>query len=110
MLGLPATVAGYAIPSSNLALGPIYGVTQPADLRQVNIDTKPQYDAEETIFMLNLKHDFETFSVKINGGWGNSKVSSRQDFDAGVGPTLAADVSRGDPTLVPLVGRSTATS
>ncbi|MEQ1932027.1 MAG: TonB-dependent receptor [Parvularculaceae bacterium] len=87
-LGLPATVAGYAIPSSNLALGPIYGVTQPADLRQVNIDTKPQYDAEETIFMLNLKHDFETFSVKINGGWGNSKVSSRQDFDAGVGPTL----------------------
>ena len=64
------------------------GTQQPSDPRQVIIDTKPQYDAEESIFILNLKHDFENFSFKLNGGWGNSKVSSKQDFDAGVGPTL----------------------
>ncbi|MEZ5922551.1 MAG: TonB-dependent receptor [Parvularculaceae bacterium] len=64
------------------------GTQQPTDPRQVIIDTKPQYDAEESIFILNLKHDFENFSFKLNGGWGNSKVSSSQDFDAGVGPTL----------------------
>jgi outer membrane receptor protein involved in Fe transport len=87
-LGLPATVAAYGIANTNLVLGPIYGATQPTDLRQVAHDTRPQYDAEETIFILNAKHDFETFSVKINGNWGNSKISSRQDFDAGVGPTL----------------------
>jgi outer membrane receptor protein involved in Fe transport len=82
--GNPATAA-YGL----VSLGaPIYGATQPTDLRSVNIDTRPQYDAEETIFMLNAKHDFETFSVKLNAGWGNSKIASKQDFDAGVGPTL----------------------
>lgn len=64
------------------------GATPPADLRQVAIDTRPEYAAEESIFMLNMRHDFENWSFKLNGGWGNSKVASRQDFDAGVGPTL----------------------
>ncbi len=82
--GNPATAA-YGLVS---LAAPIYGVTQPTDLRQVNIDTRPEYNAEETIFMLNAKHDFESFSLKLNAGWGNSKVSSKQDFDAGVGPTL----------------------
>lgn len=61
---------------------------QPQDPRQINVDTNPEYAAEESIFMLNVKQDFESFAVKINGGWGNSKVSSRQDFDSGVGPVL----------------------
>jgi outer membrane receptor protein involved in Fe transport len=92
-LGFPAATAAaigaaYGIPNANLAGGPIFGATQPTDLRQVLHDTAPQYDAEETIFMVNAKHDFENFSVRFNGNWGNSKISSRQDFDAGVGPTL----------------------
>lgn len=82
--GNPATAA-YGL----VSLGaPIYGQTQPTDLRQINQDTRPQYDAEETIFVLNAKHDFDHFSFKVNGNWGNSKISSRQDFDAGVGPNL----------------------
>ncbi len=82
--GNPATSA-YGL----VSLGaPIFGQPQPDDPRQVNIDTRPQYDAEESILMVNLKHDFEGFSVKLNGGWGNSKIASRQDFDAGVGPLL----------------------
>lgn len=72
----------------SLSSGPVNGVLQPASLRQVAIDTRPQYAAEESIFLLNAKHDFENWSFKLNGGWGNSKVSSRQDFDSGVGPDL----------------------
>lgn len=83
--GNPAAAA-YGLFS--LASGPVNGQVQPADLRQVNQDSRPEYAAEESIFMLNFKKDFETWSFKVNGGWGNSKVASRMDFDAGVGPAL----------------------
>jgi outer membrane receptor protein involved in Fe transport len=83
--GNPAAAA-YGLFS--LAGGPVFGVAQPTDLRQVAIDTRPQYAAEESIFILNMKHDFESWSFKLNGGWGNSKVASRQDFDGGIGPQL----------------------
>ncbi|MEZ5930285.1 MAG: hypothetical protein R3C55_17640 [Parvularculaceae bacterium] len=42
----------------------------------------------ESVFLLNIKHDFENFSVKINGGYGNSKVRTSMDYDGGVGPAL----------------------
>ncbi|MFN0025476.1 MAG: TonB-dependent receptor [Parvularculaceae bacterium] len=77
---------------------PQFGVTQPTDLRQVNIDSRPKYDAEETIFQLTAKHDFETFSVKLTGGWGNSKIATRTDFDGGVGPELVVPASICSPT------------
>ncbi|MBY0423952.1 MAG: TonB-dependent receptor, partial [Parvularculaceae bacterium] len=83
--GNPATSAYGLV---NLAGGPLYGDPQPQDLRQVAYDTNPKYDAEETIFIANIKHDFEKFSVKLNGGWGDSKISSIQDFDGGLGPVL----------------------
>jgi len=70
--------------------GPVpLGQAQPADLRSVNWDTRPKYDAEESIFMMNLKHDFENWSFKLNGGWGNSKIATRTDYDGGVGPQFA---------------------
>ncbi|MBB5518059.1 TonB-dependent receptor [Amphiplicatus metriothermophilus] len=72
----------------SLAGGPVAGEPQPDGLRQVAMDTTPKYDAEETVFLLNAKHDFENFSVKINAGWGNSKIATRTDFDGGVGPEL----------------------
>jgi outer membrane receptor protein involved in Fe transport len=85
--GSPAAGAAYGLFS---LAGPVpTGVAQPTDLRQVAMDTAPQYDAEESIFLLNVKHDFENWSVKINGGWGNSKIHTRTDFDGGVGPELA---------------------
>lgn len=67
---------------------PQFGEAQPEGLRQVNQDFTPQYDAEETIFLVNAKHDFENFSVKFNAGWGNSKIATRTDFDGGVGPVI----------------------
>ena len=70
----------------SLGAGPLNSIAQPTDLRQVAWDTTPKYDAEESIFMMNMKHDFETWSVKVTGGWGNSKIATRTDFDGGVGP------------------------
>lgn len=83
--GSPAAGAAYGLFSLT---APPTGVTQPTDLRKVAMDTTPQYDAEESIFLMNIKHDFENWSVKINGGWGNSKIATRTDFDGGVGPEL----------------------
>ncbi|MEL6361012.1 MAG: TonB-dependent receptor [Pseudomonadota bacterium] len=68
---------------------PVEGQAQPSDLRQVNQDFTPQYDAEETYVVINAKHDFENWSVKLNAGAGNSKIATRNDFDGGVGPDLA---------------------
>lgn len=83
--GNPAAAA-YGLFS--LASGPVNGQAQPTSLREVNQDSRPEYAAEESIFMMNFKKDFENWSFKLNGGWGNSKVASRMDFDAGVGPQL----------------------
>ena len=81
----------------SLAAGPLSGPAQPADLRQVAWDTTPQYDAEESIFMMNLEHDFDSWSFKFNGGWGNSKIATRTDFDGGLGPMLGIPAALGAP-------------
>lgn len=80
-----APTAAFGLVSLN---APILGQQQPAGVRQIIHDTRPQYNAEESIFEVNAKHDFEKFSIKFDGGYGNSKVASREDFDAGVGPVL----------------------
>jgi outer membrane receptor protein involved in Fe transport len=72
----------------DLTSGPQYGDPQPADMRQVAWDSKPKYDAEETIFQFNFRHDFEDLTFRVNGGWGNSKIQTSMDFDGGVGPAL----------------------
>ena len=64
------------------------GVRQPADPRVVNQDFRPTYEVEDTVIVANAQHDFETFSVKLNGGYGDTRISTRNDFDGGVGPAL----------------------
>ncbi len=57
-------------------------LTQPmrsADNRVINTNFRPQYNAEETIIMANIRHDFENFSVKLTGGYGDSRISQYQD-------------------------------
>ena len=86
---------------------PVLGTQQPTDPRQVIVDTRPKYDAEETIFQLTAKHDFENFSVKFTGGWGNSKIATRTDFDGGVGPQLTVPQAvcfGAAPSTLPLPG------
>ncbi|MEM9705974.1 MAG: TonB-dependent receptor [Pseudomonadota bacterium] len=87
----------------NIADGPLFGqFEQSTDPRVVALDIDPQNDVEETIVLLNIKHDFETISLKINAGWGNVKYSNIQDFDGGVGtpltlnPNLATGFAAGE--------------
>ena len=92
--GNPAAAA-YGLFS--LASGPVNGTIQPSDLRQVAYDTTPKYDAEESVFLWNIKHDFDDFSWRVNAGLGNSKISSRSDFDGGIGPLLTKPAVLGAP-------------
>lgn len=81
----------------SLAGGPITGIAQPSDPRKVAMDTDPKYDAEESIFLVNVKHDFENFSFKLNAGYGNSKIATQTDYDGGVGPLLTVPYALGLP-------------
>jgi len=85
--GLPGDAAG-VFGLFSLQQPQIFQQPLPTDPRQVAFDFDPQNNAEETIFLVNAKHDFEKFSVKFNAGWGNSKIAQLQDFDGGVGPAL----------------------
>ncbi|MEZ5892468.1 MAG: TonB-dependent receptor [Parvularculaceae bacterium] len=60
------------------------------DLRVINTDFRPRYNAEETVFMANLRHDFEKYTLKLTGGWADSRISQYQDQlnDAGAPVTL----------------------
>ena len=97
LAGAGLTAANFG--TYSLAAGPLNGGAQPTSLREVAWDTAPQYDAEESIFMMNLKHDFETWSFKLNGGWSNSKIATRTDFDGGLGPIMTPS-----PALAALPG------
>lgn len=70
-------------------LNALQGLGQPTDLRQVNLDFDPQYFADEFFLSFNAKHDFENFSVKLNGGFGSTSVDSIRDTDGGVLATVA---------------------
>ncbi|MBI1365663.1 MAG: TonB-dependent receptor plug domain-containing protein [Alphaproteobacteria bacterium] len=68
---------------------PLTSPAQPTDMRQVSWDTNPKYDAEESVFMVNLKHDFDSMTFKLNAGYGNSKIATSMDYDGGVGPAFS---------------------
>ncbi len=66
---------------------------QPArsdDLRVINTDFNPRYKAEETVFMATLRHDFEDYTLKLTGGYADSRISQYQDQlnDSGAPITL----------------------
>ena len=103
LTGLPSE-AGAAFGLFSLQQPQVNQIPLSSDPRQVALDFDPQNDVEETIFLVNAKHDFEKFSVKFNAGWGNSKIAQLQDFDGGVGPALNAPafLATGLPAGTPL--------
>lgn len=76
------------------------GVTNPKDLRQVNMDFEPTYYTDETIHQFELKHDFENVTLTALSGWHKTNVLSQADYDLGVGnpfgPMLGAAYSMFD--------------
>ena len=79
----------YGLFPTGADLTTLQGLTQPTSLREVAWDLDPTYQADELFASINIKHDFDKFSVKINAGFGDTSVNSIRDTDSGVGPTFS---------------------
>ena len=92
--------------SSTAVLGPLgaydlgsFGqLTTPRDLRKVESERDPEYAADETMVTLNIKHDFENYTLAFVGGYQETEVFSTMDYqwsvseEVAVNPLLAAVV------------------
>ncbi|MEM8935387.1 MAG: TonB-dependent receptor [Pseudomonadota bacterium] len=109
--GIDAQTGGFASPNTATRLGAfglfsvadpdlslVQGLSQPTNIRQVAQDRDPEYYADELFIGLNILHDFDNFSVKLNAGYGDTTVDSIRDSDGGVGP----DFTIPSFTIVPL--------
>ncbi|GJL94573.1 MAG: TonB-dependent receptor [Hyphococcus sp.] len=65
------------------------GPANPADFRTINVPFTPQNDADELVIMGNIQHDFESFSVKVTGGWGRSSINQQQQQNNLSGPDVS---------------------
>lgn len=83
-------IAGFGSNASLFALnnlaGPdaYSGVVNPDDNRTVDTDYEPTYKSREDIFQLALRHDFDSFNVKINAGYTDNGVDSTSDYNLAV--------------------------
>ena len=60
------------------------GDTNPDDVRQVNMDFKPQYETDEETFQLHFSHDFGDLQLYYSGGYSETSVTSLEDYEKGV--------------------------
>jgi len=67
------------------------GVTNPRDVRTVNIDYEPTYFAEEEQYTAKIFHDFGPVSFNFTGGYMRSAVDSRTDYNLAVENPLATN-------------------
>jgi outer membrane receptor protein involved in Fe transport len=96
---------------TNFGLGSLYGpdvffggVTNPADLRTVNIDFNPTYFAKEQHLMARLEQELgENFDLTVTGGYTKQEVDSRTDYNLAAGNSLA-----NNPGLLTLAGTAAA--
>ncbi|MEE2691118.1 MAG: TonB-dependent receptor [Pseudomonadota bacterium] len=86
--GLASLFGQYGLFPTGADLAALQGLTQPTNLRQVAYDFDPLYKSDELFVSFNLKHDFENFTFKLNGGYGDTLVNSIRDTDSGVGPMV----------------------
>jgi len=61
----------------------------PRDMRKVNMDYEPKYDADETLVTLRFEHEFERYSLVALAGYQDTSVLSRQDYNNNVGGTAS---------------------
>jgi iron complex outermembrane recepter protein len=99
VLGLPASLAG-GLALNNLA-GPdsFAGVVNPSDLRTVSVDYEPTYKTKETLLQLALKHDFDKFTFKFNGGYSTNLVDSTSDYNLAVTNPITKPALIANPAL-----------
>ncbi len=91
--------------ASDLVFGPLgiyeyFGFentnVNPASLRDVRSLNDPSYEADETFLMIEIKHDLnEWLTVNVLGAYQDSKVESRQDYNAIAGESGTAAIPEG---------------
>ncbi|WP_448582430.1 TonB-dependent receptor [Thermaurantiacus sp.] len=76
-------------------IGSIYGrdayslAVNPRNLRQVAIDYEPTYRSEETLIQFKGQQDLgDNFTLNVTGGWQETGVRSRTDYNLAVGDPL----------------------
>jgi outer membrane receptor protein involved in Fe transport len=89
-------------PLGAFSLADIDPQTSPRDVRKVDSDRDPTYEADETLVTLNITHDFDNYTVAFVGGYQDTEVASSMDYTWSVGPEF--DVN----PLLPLVFPTTA--
>ena len=60
------------------------GAINPADLRTVNIDYEPTYRADEKHLLGKFTHDFGPIVLNVSGGYTETSVRSRTDYNLAV--------------------------
>ena len=99
-------IAGFAFGSGLVNLqnpvDPFYnGVTNPADLRTVNVDFNPTYKAKETHVQARLEQELgEKLSLTVTGGYASNVVDSRTDYNLTAGNSLVGNPGVGTLTTL----------
>jgi len=79
--------------SSTALLGPLgifeFGSNErsptPRDFREVYSDRDPDYEADETLVTLHIKHELDNYTLALVGGYQDTSVHSQQDYQWNVG-------------------------
>ncbi|MEP0202042.1 MAG: TonB-dependent receptor [Halioglobus sp.] len=94
---LPNTSATLAtILSSTAILGPVGAfdlgsfdpLTTPRDLRKVESERDPTYEADETLVTLNIAHEFDNYTLSFVGGYQDTEVFSSMDYQWSVSDSI----------------------
>lgn len=103
------TVGGFLTRAVGGATGESYPVNDNAgrivssDPREVDLDTLPVYEADETIISLQITHEFDDYTLTSLTGYQDSNLDARNDYDFGFATgqwPSSFEVDRGpDPTI-----------
>ena len=79
LIGAIAAGTGLPFPADDYA-----NSVNPTDLRKVNMDFTPTYEADETVTSLEINHDFGDLSFTSVTGYSDSYFNGRDDYDKAV--------------------------
>lgn len=75
------------------------GVVVPSDVRTVNIDFSPTYQADEWFVMGQVDHNFGPVSLQLTGGWQETSIDTRTDYNLTAAPTFGPQARNAFATL-----------
>ena len=81
------TVGGFLLNTVSDITGETYPIENgldsftPPDLREVNFDFTPQYEADETIVSLEINHELDKLTLHSLTGYHESSLDARNDYD-----------------------------